>query len=129
MTESIHGKPRINKTVLVVEDDFASKQYLLLLLKKLDYQVHSADSGEQALTLMKDKEVDLMLLDIALGPGISGIELGIILKKEKRLSKTPMIAVSAFSKDKFRKLKTAGFADYLAKPFTMNQLKTLLEQY
>lgn len=116
-------------TVLVVEDDFPSMQYLVLLLKKLNYQVLTAESGEQALVLMKDKQVDLMMLDIALGPGISGIELGILLKKEKRLSNTPMIAVSAFSRDKFKKLKTAGFVDYLAKPYTMDQLEKLIEQY
>jgi len=115
--------------VLVVEDDFASKQYLLLLLKKLDYRVHAAETGEEALILMKDKKVDLMLLDLALGPGISGVKLGLMLKKKKKLSETPMIAVSAFSKDKFHKLKTAGFSDYLAKPFTISQLKELLTRY
>ena len=121
--------PNKSRSVLVVEDDFASRQYLHLLLKKLEYEVYMAETGEEALVLMKDKKVDLMLLDLALGPGMTGIELGISLKKEKRLSATPMIAVSAFSKDKFRKLKTTGFTDYLAKPFTMSQIEVLLSKY
>ncbi len=117
------------KSVLVVEDDFASRQYLLLLLRKLKYSSHAAETGEQALELMKDKMVDIMLLDIALGPGISGIELGAKLKQEARFSSIPMVAVTAFSKDKLQTLEEAGFADYLSKPYTIVQLKEMLEKY
>ncbi|MEA3287471.1 MAG: response regulator [Candidatus Marinimicrobia bacterium] len=117
------------KSVLVVEDDFASRQYLLLLLKKLEYASLAAETGEQAIELMKDKSVDIMLLDIALGPGISGIELGATLKQEDRFESTPMVAVTAFSKDKLQSLNEAGFADYMSKPYTIVQLKELLEKY
>ena len=117
------------KSVLVVEDDFASRQYLLLLLKKLEYTSLAAETGEQALELMKDKSVDIMLLDIALGPGISGLELGTALKQENRFEDTPMVAVTAFSKDKLQSLDQAGFADYMSKPYTIVQLKELLERY
>lgn len=118
-----------SKTVLVVEDDFASRQYLLLLLKKLEYNAVSAETGEQALELVKGENIDIMLLDIALGPGMSGLELGTILKKEERFSDTPMVAVTAFSKDKLDTLVEAGFADYMSKPYTIVQLKELLEKY
>jgi len=116
-------------TVLVVEDDFASRQYLLLLLKKLEYQSHAAETGEQAIELMKDKTADIMLLDIALGPGISGLELGATFKKEDRFSDIPMVAVTAFSKDKLHTLDEAGFNDYISKPYTIVQLKAMLEKY
>ncbi len=117
------------KTVLVVEDDFASRQYLLLLLKKLEYQSHAAETGEQALELMKDRTADIMLLDIALGPGISGLELGAALKEESRFKEIPMVAVTAFSKDKLDTLEEAGFSDYISKPYTIVQLKQMLEKY
>ena len=117
------------KTILVVEDDFASRQYLLLLLKKLEYKSHAAETGEQALEIMKDNNADLMLLDIALGPGISGLELGETLKKEDRFKDVPMVAVTAFSKDKLNTLEDAGFTDYMSKPYTIVQLKQLLEKY
>ena len=118
-----------SKTVLVVEDDFASRQYLLLLLKKLEFQSHSAETGEQALELMKDNTADIMLLDIALGPGISGLELGAKLKQEERFTSVPMVAVTAFSKDKLHTLEEAGFSDYISKPYTIVQLKQMLEKY
>ena len=114
------------KSILVVEDDFASRQYLLLLLKKLQYASFAAETGEQALDLMRDKAVDMMLLDIALGPGISGLELGAKFKEESRFSHTPMVAVTAFTKDKLQTLDEAGFADYLAKPYTIDQLREML---
>jgi len=116
-------------TVLVVEDDFASRQYLLLLLRKLNYLSIAAETGEEALELMKEKDADILLLDIALGPGISGLELGAILKKEARFAKVPMVAVTAFSKDKLANFDEAGFSDYMAKPYTFVQLKQLLEKY
>jgi len=114
---------------LVVEDDFASRQYLLLLLKKLNIVAHAAETGEAALELVKDKQLDIMLLDIALGPGISGIELGEQLKQKPRYLETPMVAVTAFSKDKLKQLDEAGFADYLAKPYTLDQLKSILDKH
>ena len=117
------------KSVLVVEDDFASRQYLLLLLKKLEYASLAAETGEQALEMMKDKSVDIMLLDIALGPGISGLELGTVLKQENRFEGTPMVAVTAFSKDKLASLDEAGFSGYMSKPYSIVQLKELLEKY
>ncbi len=116
-------------TVLVVEDDFASRQYLLLLLRKLEYSPIAAETGEEALELMKDKSADMFLLDIALGPGISGLELGAILKKEDRFNQVPMVAVTAFTKDKLETFDEAGFSDYMAKPYTLDQLKALLEKY
>ena len=123
MTTNMHN------TVLVVEDDFASMQYLLLVLKKLKCDVYSAESGEEALELMKDKRVDIMLLDIALGAGINGFELGFELKQKEQHDKTPMVAVTAFSKDKLETLFEVGFSDYMSKPYTIGQLKEMLEKY
>jgi CheY-like chemotaxis protein len=116
-------------TVLVVEDDFASRQYLLLLLRKLEYASIAAETGEEALELMKENSADIFLLDIALGPGISGLELGAKLHEEARFNQVPMVAVTAFSKDKLETLDEAGFSDYMAKPYTIDQLKELLEKY
>lgn len=116
-------------TVLVVEDDFASRQYLLLLLRKLNYLSIAAETGEEALELMKGNYADILLLDIALGPGISGLELGAILKEQERFTKVPMVAVTAFTKDKLATFDDAGFSDYMAKPYTIVQLKQLLEKH
>lgn len=120
---------RENITALVVEDDPASQKYISLLLNKLEYKFIVADTGEQAIDLMKDRHVDIMLLDIALGPGMSGLDLGKELKKDNKHSETPMIAVSAFSREDVDQLKPAGFVDYLSKPFTIRELESILSKH
>ena len=119
----------MKRVALVVEDDPASKQYISLLLKKLEYEFIATETGEQALEIMKNEQVDIMLLDIALGPGMSGIELGTQLKAQSRHENTPMIAVSAFSKEEVDELQPAGFIDYLTKPYTIKELESILAKY
>ncbi|NQT63944.1 MAG: response regulator [Candidatus Marinimicrobia bacterium] len=116
-------------TALVVEDDFASRKYLILLLKKMNIEAVVAENGESGLDLAKDRDFDIMLLDIALGPGIDGIELCTRLKKQPRFAKTPPIAVTAFAQENLEKFEAAGFAGYLSKPYTSDQLKSALDKY
>jgi CheY-like chemotaxis protein len=118
-----------NRTALIVEDDPGSKKYICLLMNKLNCQYIAAESGEQAIVMLKDQVVDIMLLDIALGPGMSGIDLGLQLKKESQYASTPMIAVSAFSKEEVEQLNPAGFNDYLTKPYTIKELELILKKY
>jgi len=116
-------------TALAVEDDFASRQYLALLLKKLKIHVLIAETGEAALEMMRDENVDVMLIDIALGAGIDGIELYKRFKIDSRFSETPAIAVTAFARDKGNEIFAAGFDDVLAKPYTPDQLKLSLDKH
>ena len=116
--------------VLVVEDNEANLRYLEFILKKLKLNVLSASNGEEAINAMKNENVDCMLLDINLGPGISGIMLMEIFRKEKRFEVLPINAITAYyggglSKELIKK----GFTDYLTKPFTLEQLKDMLTKY
>lgn len=119
----------ISCKALVVEDDPASKQYISLLLKKLNCEFIAAETGEEALELMNENVVDIMLLDIALGPGMTGIDLGAQLKQKEKHAGTPMIAVSAFSREDVEELKPAGFVDFLTKPYTINELEAILDKH
>ena len=116
--------------VLVVEDNEANLRYLEFILKKLKLNVLCAGNGEEAINAMKNENVDCMLLDINLGPGISGIMLMEIFRKEKRFEVLPINAITAYyggglSKELIKK----GFTDYLTKPFTLEQLKDMLTKY
>ncbi len=115
--------------VLIVEDDPASRQYLLLLLKKLGIEAVVTATGEAALEAVKDKTVDGMLLDIALGPGMSGLELGERLKQDERFKDKPMLAVTAFWQEVLDKLPQKGFDEFIGKPYTFDQLKEVLARY
>jgi len=114
---------------LVVEDDQASRQYLQLLLKLLEIEPVIAQNGEQALQMVNGHEFDILLLDIALGNGMNGMELCRELKSRPQLSDTPAIAVTAFARDSIPELESAGFAEYLSKPYGIEELKKVLRSF
>ncbi len=116
------------KTLLVVEDDESSRLLIKYLLKNMDIEVIDAESGEQALELVEDTPVAGMLLDIALGTGISGLELGEQLKTKQRFKNTPMVAITAYEKRLLGNFTEKGFTGYLQKPYSAAQLKSLLDQ-
>ncbi len=116
--------------VLVVGDNEANLRYLEFILKKMKLNVLSASNGEEAINAMNNENVECMLLDINLGPGMSGIMLMEIFRKEKRFEVLPINAITAYyggglSKELIKK----GFTDYLTKPFTLEQLKDMLTKY
>jgi len=115
------------KTLLVVEDDKSSLQLMSYMLDKMDLDSLGADTGEAALDVIKDNQVNGFLLDIALGNGIDGIELGQRIKTEQRFADTPMIAVTAYDHKVLGNLDAAGFTGYLQKPYSKDQLKALLD--
>lgn len=118
-----------NKTALIVEDDFGARELLTHMLRAFNMECITAETGEEAEELMKERSVDIMLLDIALGPGISGLQLCYNLKQDEQHRRTPVVAVTAFSKSKLANLKEMGFNGYLAKPYTRTQLQQTLDNY
>jgi CheY-like chemotaxis protein len=62
-------------TILVVDDDPGVRDVLRFVLEDADYVVHTAVDGYEAVRLLTDRHVDLMLTDIRM-PGLTGFELG-----------------------------------------------------
>jgi adenylate cyclase len=116
-------------TSLVVEDDPASRSYLTLMLEELNVHAIAARSGEQALELVGAVDIDIMLLDIALGAGITGIQLCETLKRKPQYARTPSIAVTAFAREHLSEMEHMCFSDFLPKPYTLDQLKSVLSKY
>lgn len=123
--ESFVGRP----TVLVVEDNPANLKYLTFLLRKLRLITIATATAEEALEILKNTTVDGMLVDVNLGTGMSGLDLMEELRTKKQFAATPMIAVTAyFSRGLHKELLDKGFSDYLAKPFTLEDLRKLMER-
>ena len=118
-------------SILVVEDDPLYLKYIMYILKTMNIKPIIATSGEIALDLMKDRSIDCMLIDNDLGSGINGIHLMKSFRQLPKFSKTVMIAMTPFSVGYGggRKLLKLGFSDCLAKPFTYQNIKDLLEKY
>ena len=114
-------------TILVVEDDAASREFLADNLRADSYEVLAASSGEQALGLLEKARCDLVVLDLML-PDTSGYELCRKLREGDGLAQRidpdlPVIMVSGRDSDADR---LRGFArgadDYISKPFHYPEL-------
>ena len=116
------------KTLLVVEDDANSRKLIKHFLSKLNIDVIDAETGEEALELINDKPFQGMLLDIALGTGINGLDLGAQIKSDDRFSDLPMVAVTTYDKNTLVDMDKIGFTGYLQKPYSAAELQTLLTE-
>jgi two-component system phosphate regulon response regulator PhoB len=108
--------------VLVVEDEDALATLLHYNLEKEGYEVGVAPDGEEALTLVKERLPDLVILDWML-PKVSGIEVCRRLRAGPKTRNLPIIMLTARGEesDRIRGLDT-GADDYLVKPFGMSEL-------
>jgi DNA-binding NtrC family response regulator len=112
--------------ILVVDDDEVMRQTLSDVLKKRGYAVSTADTGAQALSVVKDQLFDLILLDIRL-PDMDGLD---VLKSIKELESDLMVIVmTAYSdvQNAVMAMKTGAY-DYIDKPFELEELKILIKK-
>lgn len=105
--------------ILLIEDDPVIVDFMAVVLKKEGYDVECAESGMAALTVLQEKEIHLILLDLGL-PDIDGIELLKILRKRMEL---PILIISARNNEigKVEALDL-GADDYITKPFGTKEL-------
>ena len=112
--------------VLMVDDDSVSREITFLFLKnicKLDF----AKSGDEALKLVNKKTYKLILMDINLGEGMSGIETTQKIKSISAYKNTPIVAFTAFAMEGEREeFLRSGCTHYLSKPFMKKDLIDLV---
>ena len=111
-----------NYKILVVDDEEDLCEILKFNLETEGYQVDTAFSGEEALTLDLEN-YDLLLLDVMMGE-ISGFKLASLLKKEEKTAHLPIIFLTA--KDTENDMLTGfnlGADDYISKPFSIRQVQ------
>ncbi|KPA95630.1 putative bifunctional diguanylate cyclase/phosphodiesterase [Pseudomonas asplenii] len=123
-----------SSSVLLVVDDYPENLISMrALLERQDWQVVTAASGIEALTLLLEHEIDLVLLDVQM-PGMDGFEVARLMRGSQRTRLTPIIFLTANeqSQDAVIKGYASGAVDYLFKPFNPDILKpkiqALLEQ-
>jgi two-component system, cell cycle response regulator DivK len=103
-------------TVLVVEDNSANMTLAVFLLQSAGHTVLSAPDAEVGLTLARDQQPDLILMDIQL-PGMDGLEATALLKGDDVTRAIPVIALTALAmKGDEERIRSAGCDGYIAKP-------------
>ncbi|MDH4163945.1 MAG: response regulator [Nitrospirota bacterium] len=108
--------------ILVVDDERDILQLVTYNLKKDGYLVDEAMTGDDALRMVRERPYQLILLDLML-PGMSGMELCRIFKKDPATAAVPVIMLTARADemDKIMGLET-GADDYVTKPFSVREL-------
>jgi two-component system, OmpR family, KDP operon response regulator KdpE len=106
-------------SVVVVDDDPNILRALTMNLTARGYEVHEAATGQEALAAAAEHRPQVMILDLVL-PDMGGIE---VLRSLRRWSSVPVLILSARGgeRDKIAALD-AGADDYVAKPFSMDEL-------
>lgn len=106
--------------ILIVDDDSVSLSLLCKLVEKLEYQVLQAQDGLQAVEILKQSAVDLVIADYDM-PGMNGVELLKIVKEE--FPRLPYILVTAYSNlQVIKEAWSAGAFDFFQKPVFVDRL-------
>jgi DNA-binding NtrC family response regulator len=116
-------KPR----VLIVEDEAAIRLALTGLLRREGYEVEQADTGPVALERLRSDAFDLVLTDLALGSGPSGMD---VLHAARAIRpETPVVMITAHGNEKIAvEAMKAGAHDYVPKPFDNDEIRLVVRR-
>jgi adenylate cyclase len=98
-------------TILIVEDERATRTSLGRVLGQEGYRVAYAEEGMDALVVFEDENIDLVLLDLMLPGGMDGVAFLHALRRDRRWKHTPVLVISSISDPDFVKHIRAGGAD------------------
>ncbi|MDX8337813.1 response regulator [Draconibacterium sp. IB214405] len=112
--------------ILLVEDNLLNQKVVIFNLKKYNYNVTAVTNGPDAVETVKQKQFDLILMDIML-PEMDGYEITEAIRKYESENgienPVPIIAITANTLDNDReRCFKVGMNEYLSKPFTAIQL-------
>lgn len=115
----------MKKKLLIVDDEISSRESLRMIFQDM-YEVVMVGSGEDAIVCLKEKNFDLILLDIIM-PGMSGLDA--IEKIKQMQCNFPIIVITATRMvDTAVKAMKAGAYDYVVKPFNIEELKLMVKK-
>ena len=109
----------LHEHILVVEDDAQIRNFICFTLEAEAYVCRTAATAEEAMRLLAEEPIDLMLLDLGL-PDLDGTE---VIRRLRTWSEMPVIVVSARDQDREKvSVLDLGADDYLTKPFSASEL-------
>jgi len=123
---------RLGGTVLLVEDNAVNRMIGSEMLKSFGVDVLEAEDGAQALAVLEQQRVDLVLMDIQM-PVLDGYEATRQAREREarlRLPRVPIVALTAnaFDEDAAQSM-AAGMDGHLAKPYSRDQLRELVQRW
>ena len=120
---------KANKTILCIEDESEMIDLIRLILGRKGFDVKGATGGIEGIKLVREIKPDLVLLDLMM-PDMDGWEVYQQMKAEPTTRDIPVIVVTAKAQniDKVLGLHIAKVDDYIAKPFSPQELMESVEK-
>lgn len=116
----------MKKRVLVIDDDESMRHLLVDALEVFGYQVSTAKDGRQALDMLDEASFDLAICDLLM-PRLNGREF--LRKVKHHTPGLPVMIITGYGTAKTEdEMMQLGARAYLAKPFAIEQIKTIVEQ-
>ncbi len=110
--------------ILVVDDEHSLREFLTILLEQEGYEVSTADSVASGIARLQDRSYDVVMCDLKLPDG-SGLE--VLADARRRQVAAPFIIITAHTTPQHAlEALRAGAAEYLSKPFNVDDLKLIL---
>ncbi len=112
--------------ILIVDDDETNRLAVRVLMERRNYSVREAASGEEALGMINDEPIDLVLMDLRM-PGMDGFETTRRIRKENTDPALPVVALTVHTSLQQQAMcMDAGMNAVLGKPFDPQQLDRLM---
>ena len=105
------------RPVVLVADDYAENRRLVYFYLRGDYEVVQASTAEEALDLIAEGGIDLVILDLNFKEGMNGVQAVKAIRRMEGYQNLPVVALTAYAyPDDRKRCLEAGFDDYLSKP-------------
>ena len=117
------------KTILVVEDNKLNMKLVRGLIKIGKYRMLEANDAESGIEQIREKQPDLVLMDIQL-PGMDGLSATKVIKEDPDLKDIPIVALTSFAmQGDEEKALAAGCTGYITKPIDTRNFLETVSQY
>ena len=116
----------INRTVLIVDDETAIREMIVLALEMAGYETLEAADGIQAMRILQTQQPDLVLLDWMM-PGASGLEVARKIRKDDNHKDVPIIMLTAKEDEDAKITGLSVVDDFITKPFSPRELVARLK--
>jgi len=115
--------------VLVVEDIPLNMELILDIFRAMNFIVHGASNGEEAVRMTQKEQYDLIIMDVEM-PIMDGMTATKIIKKNPAYANIPIIVVTAYAmKGDREKFLSQGCDEYIAKPIDVPGFMKKMEKY
>ena len=112
------------KNILVVDDNKFLRIAVSKMLSRLGYEVLSADSGENGLSIFLKNKFHIVLSDYEM-PGMDGVALACSIKKSS--PRTPVVIMTGAGRETVLARKTTAVDEVISKPFTLAEIDETIQ--